>query len=34
VFSVEPQKLDWGGVEGQFKDLDGNSYELVERPRH
>jgi uncharacterized glyoxalase superfamily protein PhnB len=34
VFSVEPQKLDWGGVEGQIKDPDGNSFELVERPRH
>lgn len=34
-FSKEPEKMDWGGIEAQFVDPDGNRFELVENPaRH
>ncbi len=32
-FTGEPQRRDWGGLEAQFADPDGNRFELVQDPR-
>lgn len=32
-FPILPKKLEWGGFEATFADVDGNQFELVERPK-
>lgn len=31
-FTQEPTVQPWGGMEAQFADIDGNTYELVQSP--
>ena len=34
AFSEEPSVQDWGGVQAQFSDPDGNHFILIEIPDH
>ena len=32
LFTIEPHKRSWGGMLAAFKDIDGNSYFLLQMP--